>query len=98
MKSLIPYLKNKYVIAILAFIVWITFFDSNNLIGRIKQTVLLHDLKKQKEYYLENIRNDSITLRLLKTDTAALERYAREKYLMKKDNEDIFLIIDKADD
>jgi CRISPR/Cas system-associated endonuclease Cas3-HD len=95
MKNLVPYLKNKYVIAILAFVVWITFFDSNNLIDRVKQAILLHDLKKQKEYYLENIHNDSITLHELKTDTAALEKYAREKYLMKKENEDIFLIIDE---
>ncbi len=97
MKKLLPYLKNKYVIAILAFIVWITFFDSNNLIGRVKQAILLHDLGKQKEFYLENISNDSITLHELKTDTAALEKFAREKYLMKKDNEDIFLIIDERD-
>jgi hypothetical protein len=55
----------------------------------------LNDLEDQKVYFLEEIEKDSTELSRLMNDTAHLERFAREKYLMKRDNEDIFLIIEE---
>jgi len=94
-KSLLPHLKNKYVIAIIAFVVWIMFFDKNNFINQVRLVNTLHELNDQKEFYQHEIRKDSAELHRLKTDTASLEKFAREKYLMKKENEDIYLIIDE---
>jgi len=91
------FLKNKYVIAILVFIVWMMFFDRNNFINQFRLVSTLKGLNKQKQYYLKEINNDSIALHRLKTDTDSLEKFAREKYLMKRDNEDIYLIVDEKD-
>lgn len=90
----LPQLKNKYVIAVIAFIIWMMFFDRNNFINQFRLVSTENGLLKQKEYYLSEIRKDSTDLHTITTDTAYLEKFAREKYLMKRDNEDIFLIID----
>ena len=89
------FLKNKYSIALIAFFVWIMFFDKNNFINQFKLTSTLKGLNRQKEFYNEEIRNDSTSLQTLKTDASSLEKFAREKYLMKKDDEDIFLIVEE---
>ena len=94
-RNLLPHLKNKYVIAIIAFLVWMMFFDRNNFINQIRLVNTLKGLDEQKEFYQREIRNDSAELHRLKTDTTSLEKFAREKYLMKKENEDIYLIIDE---
>lgn len=96
-QSLLPHLKNKYVIAILAFLVWMLFFDRNNFINQVRLVNTLNNLNDQKEFYQWEIKKDSAELHRLKTDTASLEKFAREKYLMKKENEDIYLIIDQKE-
>jgi cell division protein FtsB len=75
--------------------VWILLFDSNNLLDRVKDLRHLNQLEKDKEYYLEKIEIDAQKLKELRTDNENLEKFAREQYLMKKDNEDIFVIIEK---
>jgi cell division protein DivIC len=86
-------IKNKYVITILIFFVWMLFFDQNNFGNRFKLTSNLNNLKKQKEYYLSEIeQNQSMTHRL-NHDTAFIEQFAREKYLLKRDNEVIYVIV-----
>lgn len=57
----------------------------------------LKDVKRQKEFYQEEIKNDKIAIEELLTDSSTLEKFAREKYLMKRDNEDIFLIVEDED-
>ena len=95
LRTVLPYLKNKFVLVTIAFIVWISFFDHNNIISQVKRLRGLKILKQQKEYYIEEIERNKMESNALKFDTASLERLAREKYLMKKDNEDIFIIIDE---
>lgn len=85
-------LKNKYVIATLAFLVWITFFDRNDLITQAGYVAQLHTLQDQKVFLEERIQRTDSDLYELKSDPAMLEKFAREKYLMKKDNEDVYLI------
>ena len=72
------------------------FFDSDNLLERIKNKHQLHELYKQKEFYLVDIAKKENQLEELQTDNANLEKFAREKYLMKKDNEDIFVFVNKS--
>jgi cell division protein FtsB len=87
-------LDNRYTWAALAFLVWIVFFDRYNLITRTKTMKELKNAKDQKEYYQKEIEKDLYSIQELTTDTASLEKFAREKYLMKKDDEDIFLIME----
>ena len=96
MKKLTFFLKNKYAVALTAFFIWILFFDNNNVISQFRLIFTLNDLHKQEAFYLEEIKNDSTALFVLRNDPASLEKFARENYLMKKDNEDIFLIVEEA--
>ena len=90
-----PILRNKYVITILIFSVWILFFDQNNLMNRFSSIKKLNKLEKEKIYYKNKIEEDQRRIKELTSDKEDLEKFAREKYLMKKDNEDIFVIIKK---
>ena len=85
-------LRNKYLILLLLFIFWIVFLDDYNLINQNKMKNNVDDLKERKEFYLSEIKSDSTELSNLKNDSEEQERFAREKFLMKKDNEDIFII------
>jgi len=95
-KSLIlKWLKNKFVVASLIFIVWICFLDENNLLERFQNMRELRQLKADIEYYKIKIEGDTKRLNELKTDKENLEKFAREQYLMKKDNEDDFVIVEE---
>ena len=94
LKKILNVVLNKYLITSVAFVVWLVFFDSNNMIMQQDLKAKLNELQVEKKFYLDEIRRDSILTRQLLTDTAALEKFAREKYLMKKEGEDIFLVID----
>jgi len=97
MKKLLYRLNNKYVITILVFAVWMLFFDNNNFIAQFRLNRTLNELEMEKEYYLSEIEKDRLATYELMTDTLTLEKFGREQYLMKRDNEDIYLIIDEAD-
>lgn len=90
-------IRNKYLIAILAFLVWLLVFDRNSLVDRIKYTRALHDMEEEKTYYLKRIQEDSKRLEELKTDPENLEKFAREQFFMKKENEDVFVIVEEED-
>ena len=89
------FLKNKYVITSLVFIIWLFFFDQFNLLDRVDSMRNLRQLQEDKAYYEKKIKEDSQRLKELRTNRENLEKFAREQYLMKKDNEDIFVIVDK---
>ena len=97
-KKILKILLNKYFLTTVAFGVWLIFFDTNSIPNRIRLRHKLNDLKQEKKFYQEEIRKDSTLTRQLLNDTAALEKFAREKYRMKKDNEDLFLIMDTTQD
>jgi cell division protein FtsB len=86
-------LRNKYLIAILAFVIWLLVFDRNSLVDRIRYLRTRQDLEDEKQYYIEKIEEDSRRLNELKTDRDNLEKFAREQYLMKRENEDVFVIV-----
>lgn len=91
-------LKNKYTITLIAFTFWIVFIDDYNLIKQYQLQKNVKELEKQKEYYLTEIKEDSTELHHLTNINEEQERFAREKFLMKKDNEDIFIIISESND
>jgi len=94
-KKLIPYFKNKYILTLFIFILWLTFFDRSNLVDRVKEIRNLRQFEKDRVYYIERIETDSKRLKQLKTNNKNLEKFAREQYFMKKDNEEIFVIIEE---
>jgi len=87
------WLKNKYLLTTVGFVVWIMFFDTRDFItSHFRERAELLKLEKSKQYYEQQIVVTQKELDKLKTNPALLEKYAREKYLMKRDNEDLFLI------
>lgn len=95
LRKIVRILDNRYTWAAIAFLVWMIFFDRYNLITRFNLKKELNNAKDQKEYYLQEIEKDQHAIKELTTDTASLEKFAREKYLMKKEDEDIFLIMEE---
>lgn len=89
------YLKNKYSFTLIVFLVWLMFFDQNNLLLQFQNKLELWDLDDDKEYYLIEIQKTKSDLEELTTDMNSLERFAREKYLMKRDNEEVFVIVEE---
>jgi len=88
-------LKNKFVLTAIFFVIWVTLFDTNNLIDRFRQLKELRQLKADKTYYEKKIREDTRKLNELETDEKSLEKYAREQYMMKRPDEDLFIILEK---
>jgi len=93
-----PIFRNKYILTIIIFLVWILLFDSNNLIARFKDMRNLHKLKIDREYYIKRIEVDKKKLHELKTDNHNLEKFAREQYRMKKPDEDLYIILTPQED
>lgn len=89
-----PLLKDKYTLSFILFFTWLFFFDQNNLIDRMTNIKQLHQLERDQVYYLQKIKEDSEKLKELKSNSGNLEKFAREQYLMKKPNEDIFIIVE----
>ncbi|HEX2532156.1 MAG TPA: septum formation initiator family protein [Chitinophagaceae bacterium] len=85
-------LRNKFFLATAAFTVWMLFFDKDDLFARRERQRELRALQESKEYYTEQIARERKALEELQSNPAAIEKYAREKYLMKRENEDLFLI------
>jgi cell division protein FtsB len=85
--------RNRYLLTLIIFAIWMLFLDSNNLVGRYRELKNLRDLKRQHEYYTNKIINDKERLRELKTDNNNLEKFAREQYRMKKPDEDLYIIL-----
>jgi cell division protein FtsB len=86
------WLKNKYILTLIAFVVWIMFFDAKDLLTQRERTNELEKLQESKAYFTAEIEKEKKALEELKSNPAAIEKLAREKYLMKKDNEDLFII------
>jgi len=90
------YIVNKYTVTVLFLFVWIAFFDRFDLYSQLAARKKLEQLEQEKNYYLQEIENNKATMNLLYNDSAQLIKFAREKYLMKKNGEDIFLMIDSV--
>lgn len=95
MSRLLNLLKNKYFIASLAFVIWMLFFDRNDVISQYDYRTQVKKLEQEKEFYNQEIAGVQKDLEDLTTDKDKLEKFARERYLMKRDNEDVFVIVEE---
>jgi cell division protein FtsB len=95
MRKVLKYLRNFYFLSTLFFLFWVIFIDSNNLIVHFKLTKKLWELENQKEYFQEKkiqIQQERVELM---SNSELLEKFARERYLMKKPTEDLYVIVEK---
>ena len=90
--GIFSFVRNKYFIAAAFFIVWMLFFDMRDWSLISSRREKLADLQKSEMHLNRQIAETRHELDLLKKNAETIERYAREKYLMKKDNEDLFIV------
>lgn len=91
-EKLPSFLKNKYLLTLAGFVVWMLFFDDRDFLTNYRHHRELQLLEKSRNYYTQQIEDTRKELDQLKNQPATLEKYAREKYRMKKDNEDLFVV------
>ena len=89
-------MNNRYALTLIGFIIWISFFDRNDLISQHSYKNQLTKLQAEKAYYLSEIAKNKTDLNNLVSSYKNLEKFARERYLMKKDDEDIFVIVNEG--
>ena len=89
--ALLQFISNKYVWVLLFFIIWMLFLDNYSYFDHRFLNKQIDELETNKEYYQEEIKKDEQSIKLLKNPNQ-IEKYAREKYYMKKDSEDIYII------
>ena len=89
--------SNFYIVVGVFFLLWLTFFDSNDLYTQLKQTAKLRGLEDEKEFYLEKIEEVKSDREELLSNDGLLEKFARENYLMKKPSEDLYVIVENEE-
>lgn len=87
----LQFLGNKYVLILIFFSIWMIFLDNYSLLDHRILNKQIEELEDNKKYYQQEIRNDMRKIKFLK-NSYQIEKYAREKYYMKRENEDIFII------
>jgi len=94
-QALPNWLKNRYVLTMLFFVLWLLFFDSNTLVSQLRLRRQIHEMKTRQTFYRTEIQKSNAELKELLTNNATLEKFAREHYLMKRPNEDVFIIVEE---
>lgn len=89
--KLLSILKKPFVLILLLFTIWMLFFDANSYLIHRELNKEINELEKEKNYYIREMEADKKTIKQLSTDDG-IEKLAREKYYMKKENEDIYII------
>lgn len=88
-------LRTKYGIALTLFILWIGFFDEHSLLQHFQNNNKLAQLSEQESFLRNKITSDKRKIKELQTSQTNLEKFAREEFLMKKENEDVFVIVEE---
>jgi hypothetical protein len=95
-KKIFQWIKNPYILLSLAGMIWLTFFDQYSILRRLHDYADLQKLKDEKKYYLIQIRDIRKKNVDLLTDSLTKEKFAREHYFMKKDNEEVIIVEDNT--
>lgn len=90
-----PIAKNFYLLVGSIFLIWMLFFDTNDLISQWQMTSQLNKLEAEKEYFVDKIEEVKKDQKELRTDKELLEKFAREKYYMKKESEDVYILVEE---
>ena len=89
--QILKFIFNKYVLILIFFVIWMLFFDENSYLLHRRLDNEIDELKSSIIFYQSEIEKNNKTIKELR-DSLQLERFAREQYLMKKENEDIYII------
>ncbi|WP_066832413.1 FtsB family cell division protein [Rufibacter ruber] len=92
------FFRSFYFFTLLGFLVWMLFFDSNDFITQFQTSQKLAQLEEERDYYLEKIAEVEKDRKELMSNPELLEKFAREKYLMKKPTEDLYIIVEKEEE
>ena len=84
-----------YILTLTGLLIWIIFFDGSNLIAQFRLIQKLSDLENQKEYYVDELKKVKQEEREVMGNHKSMEKFAREKYLMKKTGETVFVVVDE---
>lgn len=95
MKQSLKFTKNFYFIATMVFLIWMLFFDSNDFYSQYQLKSKVEDLEDQKAYYSKKIEKTEADREALLNDKDLLEKFARENYFMKKDGEEVFVVVEE---
>ncbi|MCC5939876.1 MAG: septum formation initiator family protein [Lunatimonas sp.] len=95
MGKYLKYTKNFYFIFTVLFVAWMVLIDTNDIVSHIKLRAKLRDLERQKEFYLERKEKVQKDREELMSNYELLEKFARERYLMKRKSEDLYVIIEE---
>ncbi len=87
--------RNRYFLVLVLFFMWLIFFDKHDVLTQFRLQQTADELSSKKEFYKEKIKQVRQDRADLFTNTKSIEKFAREKYLMKKDDEDVFVIIEE---
>ena len=87
----VKFFTNRYVIILIIFTVWMLFFDENSYLVHKEFDKEIDELEIAIDFYKRKIEEDKLTIKSLE-DSLQIEKFAREKYLMKRENEDIYII------
>ena len=98
MKRFLNLFRNKYFLVSSIFLVWMVFFDRNDLFSQWEYHQQVSKLKQERDFYQKESAKVHQDLDELTSNKEKLEKFAREKYLMKKDNEDVFVIVKEKKD
>jgi cell division protein DivIC len=90
-KKWVRIVSNKYLLILILFFVWMFFFDTNSFFIHQELNDDINKLENNKKVYQEEIKNDKVFIDKMK-DSNEIEKFAREKYYLKKDDEDIYII------
>ena len=86
------FLRNKYLLTLSVFVVWMIFFEKNDLFTQLERSNNLREIEESKAYFSQKITESKKFSQDIQSNAAAIEKFAREKYLMKRENEDLFLV------
>jgi cell division protein DivIC len=90
-KKWVRIISNKYLLILILFFVWMFFFDTNSFFIHQELNDDINKLENNKKVYQEEIKNDKVFIDKMK-DSNEIEKFAREKYYLKKEDEDIYII------
>lgn len=97
MRKFKRFIRNRYYLTLLLFFVYILVFDTNDLVSQISAYAELYKLRQQKVYYQNDLEETKKQIHELSSNKVSLEKFAREQYRMKRDNEDVFVIVEEGE-
>lgn len=93
-KKILPIISNRYFIVAMGFAIWMLFFDQRDFFQQKERALELNKLEAAKKYYQDEISKTKKQLENLQNNPAAIEKFARERYLLKRDGEEVYLFED----